>query len=167
MKKKLVVLLALIVVLSMVSIPALAGPAVEEPNEWYYLPVGELEIIKVVGGNTFIASHDTGYWTGEIQGVEEDFGVVVIHRNGAWFYKGKVEFSLATVAGQSGTLAMTVHGSKPDAPSDWEGRWVITGGTGGLEDLRGQGTWWGPGWQGDPTVHGVVEYAGDLHFDLD
>ena len=48
---------------------------------------------------------------------------------------------------------------------DWKGQWLIIEATGGLEGLHGQGKWWGPGWQGDPEVHGVVYYSGKIHFE--
>jgi hypothetical protein len=167
MKKRLIVLLAVIVVLSMVSIPALAGPPQDAGGAWYYLPTG-MVVDKVAGGNTFVSISDVGYWTGTIAGDEVDVGTAVIHLSGRWSYtEGILTFESAVVGGRSGGLEMRVRGSRPDIYTDWEGQWLITAATGGLEGLRGQGTWWGPGWQGDPNVHGVVYYSGKIHFESD
>ncbi len=63
---------------------------------------------------------------------------------------------------------MYVTGERPNHLSDWEGEWVITSGTGELEDLHGQGTWWGLGWQGNYSDCGVLYYsADDLDFESD
>ena len=66
--------------------------------------------------------------------------------------------------GASGTMVMSVNGSKPTSLSEWQGRWVIVSGAGELETLRGQGNWWGLGWLGDPDVPGVISYDGQVHF---
>jgi hypothetical protein len=118
----------------------------------------------VAGGNTFMLIADAGYWNGTITGDEVDTGDIIIHRRGHWQYWGLVSFASATVDGKTGGLEMRVQGRRPDATTDWVGTWLITGGTGGLEGIRGQGTWDGPGWQGDPLVHGVVAYSGNIHF---
>ena len=54
---------------------------------------------------------------------------------------------------------MDTIGGRLDVTSDWQGTWVVTSGTGGLEGFRAHGTFWGPGWLGDPAEPGVIYYA--------
>jgi len=164
MKRNLLVLLVVILVLA--ASPALAASPENEnaSGDWYYLPTG-MVTDKVAGGNQFVSISDVGYWTGTIAGDETDVGTGVIHRSGRWSYtEGILTFESAVVGGKSGGLEIRVHGWRPDVFTDWQGQWLITDATGDLEGLRGQGTWWGPGWQGDSAVHGVVSYSGHIHF---
>ena len=164
MKKKLFVLLAVIMVLSMISIPAMATPPENAEGEWIYLPTGQ-ELLKVAGGNTFLSITEDSRWTGTFDGESKDHGTVVIYRSGRLFFKGEVEFTSVTVNGQTGTLELQVNGSKQDSGSDWVGRWVVSGGELYEAGLRGQGSWDGPGWQGDPEVEGEIHYSGNIHFE--
>lgn len=163
MKKRLFALLAVTMVLSTGA--ALAGPPENAAGEWYYLPTG-MVVDKVAGGNTFVSISDVGYWTGTIAGDETDVGTAVIYRSGRWSYtEGILTFASAVVDGRAGGLEIRVHGHRPDIFTDWQGQWLITEATGGLEGLQGQGSWWGPGWQGDPYEYGVVYYSGNIHFE--
>jgi len=164
MKKKLFVMLVVIMIVSAVAIPVLAGSRDNASGEWYYRPTTwPPAVMEVVGGNTIISSEDEGYFTGTIAGDEQDSGWVVINKNGHWLYWGKVSFASATVDGKTGGLEIRVHGWRPDAEAPWDGTWHITGGTGDLAGLRGGGTWSGMGWLGDPAEYGVVEYSGNIH----
>lgn len=72
------------------------------------------------------------------------------------------------MSGKWGTLEMRVVGSSPDVPTGWEGKWVILSGTGDLANLRGQGTWWGPGYDpANPLEYGKIDYSGKIHFEPD
>lgn len=167
MKKKLFVLLVVIMVLSVISIPALAGTSqmrtVGAAGVWSYLPAGA-PVEVVVGPHTFMTISDAGDWTGTITGHADDFGEVAIHSSGPWYYKGTVPFKSATVNGMTGGLVISVFGSRPDVASDWAGTWEIISGDRGLASLRGGGTWEGPGWQGDPAVPGIVTYSGNMTY---
>ena len=185
MKRALLTMLSLVLVLSVFSIPAYAGPPipVEGPeNIWTYLPytkvmddsgecvkpeplVGDPRppCVRVAGGNTFIESYEVGWWAGDFQGTSEDHGTVVFHRSDLWTFSALVYFE-GEVNSASGTLVMSVAGSRPTSLSEWQGMWVILSGTGELETLRGQGNWWGLGWLGDPNVRGVIAYDGQVKF---
>jgi hypothetical protein len=77
-------------------------------------------------------------------------------------------FDSVDVDGTSGGLEMYVAGGRLDRVSDWEGSWEITSGTGALEDLQGHGTWWGPGWQGNYSDCGMLNYSvEELDFESD
>ena len=102
-------------------------------------------------------------WTGTFQGASREDGRVVIHRSGAWSFKAIVTFESVTVDGKTGSLVMSVVGTRPDGTSDWEGKWTIDSRTSDLAALRGHGTWWGPGW--NPTLEwGDIPYSGKIHF---
>ncbi len=167
-KKKLFVLLALIIVLSLMSIPTCTPTAEEIDAEgvWSYLPAGP-PVEDVVGPYTFMTISDAGDWTGTITGSADDFGEVAIHSSGPWYYNGTVPFDSVTVNGRTGGLVISVYGSRPNAGAEWDGTWVIISGKGDLAGLRGQGTWEGPGWQGDPKVPGEVYYSGSIYFEFD
>lgn len=163
MKRKLVVLLIVIMVLSMGSITALAGPPAPAEGLWRYQPF--ITGVRVSDCNTFLTTFENGVWTGTFEGTSTEDGKVVIHCSGSWSFKASVSFE-GTVEGKSGTLEMSVVGKKPDALADWEGKWVILSGTDKLESLRGQGTWWGPGAPA-PEVWGDIYYLGSVHFEPD
>jgi hypothetical protein len=168
MSKRLFVLLAAIVVLSLVSIPALAGPPEDAFGKWCYVPE-TMTVEKVVDGNQFFTSTDTGTWTGTFDGESDDACYSVLHSSGHWWGRCTVSFASVTVDGATGGLEMRVLVSLPDAAdpdAEWDGKWVIAGGTGDLKDLRGQGSMSGPGWQGGPAC-GELEYWGIYHFEPD
>ncbi len=154
-----VLLSTLIIVL---SVPAYAGPPENANGLWQYTPT--ILAVRERGCNTFLTTSEEGIWTGTFTGNSTEDGKVVIHCSGMWSFDAIVSFHDVTVAGKSGTLEMTVVGGRPDASSNWTGRWVILSGTGDLASLRGQGTWWGPGAHG-PGTWGDIYYSGDYHFE--
>ncbi len=171
MERKLFVFLTVIMVLCLMLIFGCSTPtAIDERAEgvWTYLPTGQ-PIVDVVGPYTFMTISDASDLTGTFIGSADDFGEVVIHSSGPMYYKGIVPFESATVNGKTGGLVLSVYGTKPNPSADakWNGKWVIESGTGELAGLNGQGTWEGPGWQGDPEVPGVVNYSGSIRFEQD
>ena len=83
------------------------------------------------------------------------------HYPGRVLYIGTVSFASVDVGGTSGGLEMYITGERVNNVSDWEGEWVITSGTGALEDLQGQGTWWGSGGEGNYFDCGEYYYSVD------
>jgi hypothetical protein len=160
MKKRLVTLVAVVMVLSVLIVPVQAGPPVEASGLWQYKPY--ILEQRMADGNTFLKTFEEGKWTGTLSGTSTEDGKVVIHRNGDWSFNAIVSFE-GTVDGKSGTLEMSVVGKRPDGAPEWEGKWVILSGTGELATLRGQGTWWGPG-APEPETWGDIYYAGKVHF---
>ena len=163
MKKKIFVLLITLVILSLGAIPVFAGPPALATGLWQYTPY--ILDVKEAGCNTFLDTFENGVWAGTFQGTSTEDGKVVIHCSGAWSFNAIVSFDPVTVDGKLGTLKMSVVGSRPDAEADWQGKWVIISGTGELENLRGQGTWWGPG-SPEVGVQGNIPYEGNYHFEL-
>ena len=169
MRTRVLMLLTMIMILSILSTPALAGPPKEAEGLMRYTPT--IVDVRVADGNTFLHTTEEAEWTGTFSGVSAEEGQVVIHSSGRWSFKGMVSFD-GEVDGKSGTLEMSVNGTKPDEDSNWKGRWVILSGTDGLANLRGQGTWEGPGFKGVPGPEGGeeqewgnIDYSGRIHFE--
>jgi len=169
MKKKMFVLLAVIMVLSVVSPSAFADSEEDDADGiWCYTPTG-LWPIEILGyappGKFFLSAAYESVWTGTFTGESKDGGLIVSH--GTEFpgvpmlFIGTSSFEDVVVGGVSGDLEMDTIGDRPDATSDWRGTWVITSGTGDLEGFRAHGTFWGPGWLGDPEECGVIYYSVD------
>jgi len=164
-----VMILVTFVFLFAVALTVQAGPPESVSGLWFYTPsiVGARED----GCNTHLTTFEDSNWQDDGSGDAAFVGHstedarVIIHCAGNWSFKGTVDFDEVEVNGRSGTLEMTVNGSRPDATADWFGYWTITGGGGELENLRGQGTFWGPGWLGDPETPGTIYYDGNIHFE--
>ena len=165
MKRKLIAVLAGVLVLSALATSAYATPPTEVAGDLEY--VAHIESMRTAGDNTFFTTTEDVEWrenpeTGGFVGTATDTCVVVIHASGAWYYRAIGSFE-GTVQGQTGTLEVLMVGSK-EADTDWQGTWRILSGEGGLANLHGQGTWWGAGAPG-PEVVGYIDYAGTVHFD--
>jgi hypothetical protein len=164
MRKAFLTLLSLLILVLLIAVvvPVQAGPPESAEGLWQYQPF--ILGAQVNDCNTFLTTFENGVWTGTFEGNSTEDGKVVIHCNGSWSFNAIVTFSQVTVGGRSGTLEMSVNGSRPDGLSDWTGYWVITDGADGLENLRGQGNWWGPGAPA-PEEWGDIYYEGNIHFE--
>jgi hypothetical protein len=139
-------------------------PHTSVSGKWCYTPF--IKDSRSVDDNTFLEAytkdpHDE--WTGNLEGKSEDTYNAVILPTGKWDAGGVALFD-GTVDNRKGALVIWFTGSRPDATADWSGKWVILRGTAGLANLRGEGTWWGPG-APDVGKRGCVEYSGKIHFD--
>lgn len=155
-KSKSLITFLIVLLLVTLAVPAHAGPPENASGLWVYEPT--VVDIKEAGGNTFFYTTEVGIWTGTFEGDSTEVGVVVWHSAGFNSYKGTVSF-VGSVDGKSGTLTMLAVGKKPDRQpgTEWEGTWVILGGTGDLANLHGQGVWWG--------ASRNINYTGNVHFD--
>jgi hypothetical protein len=102
-------------------------------------------------------------WTGTFKGNSEDTYSAAIFSTGAWYAAGVALFN-GDVGNKKGTLVIWFSGDRSDAKADWSGKWMILRGIGGLANLRGEGTWWGPG-APDVGKKGCVDYSGEIHFE--
>jgi hypothetical protein len=163
MNKKLFVLLALLLVLSVALVPALADSGSDDVDGvWCYLPTS-LEFFEIgdyAGEKTFSSLIETGEWTGTFTGASTDYGTVLFDPTGPKLFIGAVVFDSVEVGGKIGSLELDVNGDTHGPDSEWAGTWIITGGTGDLIDLQGQGAWWGPGYNPQyPEECGVIYYS--------
>lgn len=161
-KISLLLLVVMVMLVFMQSTPVAASTPADVSGTLYYIPslAGEP---KIAGGNTFLDTTEDSRWEGSFVGVSFDECNVVIHRSGSWAYNAIAYFE-GSVDGRTGELTLRLNGSRPDAFSDWEGQWVILGGTEGLANLHGQGIFYGPGSPGFGE-EGAVTYEGQVHFD--
>jgi hypothetical protein len=172
MKKSLFVLLSVIMLLSILTIPAFATqPDDSVEGVWCYA-LTKADYYKFPGGNIFQDLDDNGFWIGTFFGESVDDGRLIIHPSGYIIFKSSVTFESVEVNGKTGGLEMVVNGWIPvGAPySESVGTWVITKSIGGLKGLHGLGTWHGvpePASElgcGDAYPFGVP-YEGSIHFE--
>ncbi len=164
--RKFIVLLSLFVLLValMPVAPAAAGFPTNVSGVLNYTPylTNPDEEPRTAGANTFFDTYEDSRWEGSFTGTSYDECVVAIHRSGRWNYRALAYFE-GSVYGREGKLTMRLTGSRPDGDSDWHGQWVIINGSGGLKNLRGHGTFDGPGSEGFGE-EGAVNYEGQVHF---
>jgi hypothetical protein len=177
MKKKIFVLLVVILVISVMSIPAFAGPPDVAEGRWCYEVIDD-ELQKISDdGNVFYNMDDNGAWLGTFEGYSSDDGSLIVHPSGYYaLLKSTVSFE-GTVLGEYGRLEMRVNGWIPMSAlvvgdfSQYEGTWVITRATGDLRGLVGQGTWRGVEEDnGECLAIGEqfnysTPYSGNIHFE--
>ncbi len=159
-------LLMCIVALLTLSTPVHATKPMDMEGHMYY--ISYLVSAREADGNLFLNTEEDVWWYGDIDGItpkEDSKTRVVMYSTGDMWYTGLYKVTDATVEGKEGSFVMHTVGGKP-LGEDWFGQWVIISGTGELEDLRGQGTWGGPGFDpSTPTVPGYIWYEGQIHFD--
>ena len=145
-----------------ITVSVQAGPPEYASGLWLYTPY--IVTSREAGCNTHLTTFEESIWSGTFNGTSTEDARVIVHCKGNWSFKGTVDFPNVEVQGQSGTLKMTVNGSRPDGSAWWVGHWTITDGGGELEKLRGQGVFWGPGAPA-PEQQGEIYYAGNVHFE--
>jgi hypothetical protein len=139
--KKIVTLLAVFAALSMLAPPALAEPPTPVSGTFDYT----FEILDswTANGNTFLYAVEYEDWEGDFTGTAVAHFTVAMFSSGFWNVHLRSE-STGTVGDKQGSMIIQLVGKKP-ADDDWSGQWVIISGTGELANVRGQGTWGGPG----------------------
>ena len=162
-KMRLTVLTGIFVVflLSFVT-PIQAGPPETASGQFVYFGTGATP--RFAGCNLFLDITEIAEWTGTFAGWSTDEGKAVGHCNGDWSVKETMTFDVVEVDGRIGGLVLSIVGSRPAGAAEWYGHWVILKGTGELANLRGQGSWWGPG-APDPFTPGEIFYDGKYHFE--
>ncbi len=164
MRRSIVVLLVLAVALALAAVPVSAHPQPNASGTWDYELVGIPEIL-VDGSTVIIRGQDIGEWHGTFEGfTEEDF--VVICYPGVNLYRGEMTFTGSVEdewgTWHEGTMVLKTRGTQysdtcEPSPAEWNGRWVIDGGTGGLADIDGRGTFHGPSFH--PLYEGHIEFG--------
>jgi hypothetical protein len=164
MKKKLlvstiVVLLSLAVLLPTFADVGKEGNINKYDGEYRYMPQSMEPLVANSYGSQFALSTDSGEWTGAFDGHSDDDCVSVLHASSRWFGYCTASFPEVTVDGRNGGLELGIIVIKPTMSEPWTGEWLITGATGDLEGLEGEGTLWGHGYNPqEPEVPGVLYY---------
>jgi len=174
MNRKIVLILAVLLVLSMSLISGCASSTPEEANVdgfWCYAPV--LERFKPVmfdpyegdPGKLFAQVPYVSEWHGKLSGSSIDYGLLVAHvldsegSSAPMAFVGTSTFAEANVDGKVGSLELDAIGDRPGPTDDWVGTLVVTGGSGELENLTMKADWWGPGF---PPAEGGTDECGDM-----
>ncbi|MBN2334428.1 hypothetical protein JXL21_02635 [Candidatus Bathyarchaeota archaeon] len=169
-KKSVVLLLCSVVLASILVAPAMISADrhhngyrkkpygnIPASGTWVFYP--EHKDLKFGEGYTFVLGNETGEWTGTFEGTDYAIffaeknpeGTVVYLPYGVIFFEGQVN-------GKSGTLRINFGPAvKTGDPMLWSGSWEIMSGTGELENLYGQGTWY----ETEPTH---IVYTGWVQF---
>jgi len=154
-------LLCMVALLSTLSTPVYATPPITASGTVDY--TFEVTGMREADGNTFLYAIEWENWTGAFEGkAEAVFRVGMFSSAGFWNVWLRSTFD-GTVNGKSGTAVIQLVGKKPEG-EDWYGQWVILSGTDELADLRGRGTWGGPGFG---AVGPDLWYEGKIHFKPD
>ena len=161
MRKKISTLLMISsVILSALLIPTvLAKKPTDVTGTWAW--TASDWSVREAGGNIHYSATEHDTFTGTFIGFGEGPFTMTFHPDGFYTGSGRTTFT-GEVLGEEGTLViMWVGMTKWNDAEDawwWWFKWVILSGTGELENLRGQGTCWGPGPAG-------VVMTGKIHFD--
>jgi hypothetical protein len=178
MKRKVLIVLAGVSLLAIASISALAaspGDKIYAEGAWCYLPTGLQPVIfedyQGDPNKQFVSATYDSIWMGTFTGPSTDYGLAVAHDMVPIIFIGTSSFTAVEVDGRVGNLEMDALGDRPGPTADWRGKWNITSGTGELENLQGQGKFWGPGWpppeggtEECPDNYGVIYYSGRIVF---
>lgn len=114
--------------------------------------------VKEADGNTFIYATEDEVWSGGFEGTSKAVFRAEIFSSGFWDVWLRSSFT-GKVLDKSGTMVIQLVGKRESGI--WHGQWVILSGTGDLANLRGEGTWWGPGF---PAPSPEISYSGQIHF---
>jgi hypothetical protein len=159
MKKMSLVVLTLIMVLSALAMPAYAaGPTPVSGTFDYSFVVDDT---RSANGNTFLYATEWEEWAGDFSGQGEATFRVQVFPSGDMNVWLRSEFQgtvTGVEAGDDDKMIIQLVGEKPFG-EDWSGQWVIIGGTGALAQVRGQGTWGGPGFG---PVTPMIWYNGQI-----
>jgi hypothetical protein len=98
-------------------------------------------------GRTILYALEHEKWTGSFEGNAHAVFIVIVDEAGVPTVDLFSTFT-GIVDGKSGSLVIHLIGEKSSPDGDWAGDWDIVRGIGKLENLRGQGTWGGPGYEG-------------------
>jgi hypothetical protein len=148
-KKASLTLVGCLVLGLLLSLPAYAQEqeAIPVSGSFNYIP--SVLASGVSNGHTLIDATEDEVWTGDFEGTAVSRFPYAIWSTGFQYAPLITEFE-GTVLGQyEGTLEIVTVYTRPDAAAHWTGQWMIVGGTGELEHLRGYGGAWGPGFSGE------------------
>ena len=157
MKRILSTVCVLLGLAGLVLIPATvhASPPTAVSGEYEF---GDRVVVEIrqAGGNTIIKDVSGMTLAGDIEGSMVFERTFILHGDGKYNVKGIVT-AIASVGGRSGTYTQRVVATGDLTTGTVQGTYVIISGTGGLANMRGQGTL-----TGISNVAGT--YSGQVHF---
>lgn len=157
--KKLLLVPLMVLAVALAGTPASADRATSVEGEWTYVPAN----VEVREYGRYVVTTGTGVgnWTGTFEGMTESEWVVVTPLDESYgMYSERMTFT-GTVDGRQGTMTIVTFGHQvpggiePGTGGPWSGHWFVKNGTGGLDGIRGHGTWGGGPWP--------IPYEGRVH----
>lgn len=162
MKKKRLLLLGMFLVLAIVAVSvSAAAPAVKRGGggTWCYRGVApnpeDFDFGYLIRDHFFFTGSYDSYWTGTLDGVSVDNGLVVWQNfvmpppaEGPAMFVDLITFESVEIDGMTGGLELYLYGER--VTDFWRGHWFVVGATGELEGLEGRGKWWQ--WNENPEV---------------
>ncbi len=138
MKKKVSAFLVVFSLVGLAFVPAVAAaPPVAVSGDWSW--ASTYVNPKNPGGNMFLVGTENSVWSGSFSGTSTDVLYVVVHRGGV--VTARITASFSGMVGTA-TGTMVLHITVLIAPDGSEGgTWVITGATGELAGIHGEGKW--------------------------
>lgn len=124
-------------------IPAAYSQSVEGTFDYNY----EIVYQEEAHAHTMIYAIEHEWWTGSFEGTAHAVFIVLVDETGTPTVDLLSTFT-GTVHGKKGSLVIRLIGEKTSPDANWGGDWEIIRGIGELKNLRGQGTWGGPGYEG-------------------
>ena len=173
MKKKLLVFLNIVWIFAFATNIALAVQPEQDDADGTWcstsIDVQPISFEEYAGSpdKSFLKESSNSSWTGFFSGASMDYGLIGAHVSAQdsslipMTFVRTSSFAEVEVDGKVGGLEMDLFGYRPDPTADWIGTWVITGGTGELEDFQATGAFWGPGGSGDTEDCGEIYYSVD------
>jgi len=160
-RKKISVLMIGAVILSVLLIPTVLAskprPFIPVSGTWSWGVEDWLE--RYANGNTFVSATEIDeFFDGTFIGTGEGPFTMTIHRGGFITGSGRTVFTGTVANSPPGSCVIMWVGKTIDEEGYWSFKWIIISGTGGLSNLRGKGTCYGPGPLG-------VDMTGTIHFD--
>ena len=112
---------------------------------------------RYADGNTHIAATELDDFNGTFEGKDIGPFKMTWHPNGFIAGSSKTVFT-GSVNGHSGTCVIMWVGKTINDQFWWSFKWIIISGTGGLTNLRGKGTCYGPGGPSGVTMTGWIHF---------
>ena len=158
---KRVMAIALVVVLSLLMLPAAAVSA-SPPTEvsgTFELTSFDVTKAKMANGNMIFTVSLTTEWTGDFVGTDEGVGKMVFHPNGDYTIHTFSTWTGSYLGGPEGTMVLHTSNKGNDFTGVFKGRITVISSTDGLAGLHGVLTI-----TNDP-LGGDNIYSGKIHFD--
>jgi hypothetical protein len=154
-------------VLPMASLPAYAEIPTEVHGNFTYEPACAFPG-EALGVNLFVPCTDTETWTEPLDGTPTtgyvdgtawtEYWLIWNTRSEVLVFSSQGEFDGSVLGSDRGIAEVRLTGISKDGAKQWQGTWLIGQGSGGLEGVHGEGTWYGPDDEGRFTYDGLVHF---------
>jgi hypothetical protein len=152
MRKRFPVSALLVLVLSVLVLPAAASAASPVNGSGTFTVSSAVTTsTRQADGNTFLTLRATTLYSGTLQGAGVGEETVIVHPDGT-LSGSTFETFTGTIGGAAGTAVLRVEGTGDVGTGVLRGRFTILDGTGGLANVHGEGTFQAVGDSGTYSV---------------